>query len=59
MVWVKAGMGVMRRLELLGPNLYLTQVLQLEWVIVGGKTNVFIFEACLFVALGRSNVWNF
>ena len=35
------------------------QVLQLEWVIVGGKSDVFIFEARLFVALGESNAWHF
>ena len=45
--WVKARLGAVQRLEVLGQSLDLRQVLQLEWVIVGEKSDVFIFEAHL------------
>ena len=45
--WVKAGLGGMQRLEVLGQSLDLSQAFHLEWVIVGGKSDVFIFEASL------------
>ena len=45
--WVKAGLGGMQRLEVLRQSLDLSQAFQLEWVIVGGKSDVFIFEASL------------
>ena len=37
----------------------LRQVLQLEWVIVGGMRDVFVTEARLFVVLVGSNAWPF
>ena len=43
---VRAGLVGMWRLEVSGQSQYLRQVLQLEWVIVGGKRDVFIFEDC-------------
>ena len=43
----RAGLIGMQSLEVLGQNLDLRQVFQLEWVIVGGKSDVFIFEASL------------
>ena len=47
MGWVRVGLGAVRRLEVLKQSLDLRQALQLEWVIVGGKRDVFIFEAHL------------
>ena len=38
--WIRAVLGRMRRLEVLGQSLDLTQVFQLKWVIVGGKSDV-------------------
>ena len=40
------------------PKLGLRQVLQLEWVIIGGIRDLFIIEACLFVVLWGSNPWH-
>ena len=40
------------------PKLGLRQVLQLEWVIIGGIRDIFIIEACLFVVLWGSNPWH-
>ena len=37
--------------EWTGQSYDLRQVLQLEWVIVGGMRDTFIIEACLFVVL--------
>ena len=45
--WVRVGLGAVRRLEVLKQSLDFGQALQLEWVIVGGKRDVFIFEAHL------------
>ena len=45
--WGRVGLGAVRRLEVLKQSLDLRQALQLEWVIVGGKRDVFIFEAHL------------
>ena len=45
--WVRVGLGAVRRLEVLKQSLDLRQALQLEWVIAGGKRDVFIFEAHL------------
>ena len=47
MGWVWAGLGGMRRLKVLGQSLDLRQVFQLEWMIVGGKSDVLNFEASL------------
>ena len=45
--WVRVGLGAVWRLEILKQSLDLREVLQLERVIVGGKRDVFIFEAHL------------
>ena len=45
--WIRAVLDRMQRLEVLGQSLDLTQVFQLKWVIVGGKSDVFIFDASL------------
>ena len=37
----------MQRLKVLAKSLDLKQVFQLEWVIVGGKSNLFIYEGLL------------
>ena len=42
---VMAGLGGVCRLELLGQSRDLRQMLQLEWVIVSEKRDVFVFEA--------------
>ena len=44
---IRARLGGVRRLEVLGHASDLRQVLQFEWVIVGVKSDDFIFEACL------------
>ena len=41
--WFRAELGGVSRLEVLEKSLDLRQVLQLGWVIVGGKSDVFIF----------------
>ena len=43
---LRAGLGGVCRLEVLEQTRNLRQVLQLEWVIVSGKRDVYIFEAC-------------
>ena len=43
--WVRAGLGGVWRLKVLRQSWDLRQVLQLEWVIVGGERDVVIFEA--------------
>ena len=43
----RAGLDVVWRLEVLEQRRDLRQILQLEWVIVDGMRDVFIFEACL------------
>ena len=53
--WVKARSDGAWRLEVLGQGRDLRQVLQLEWVIVGGKRDVFIFES----RFGGSDTWHF
>ena len=45
---VRAGLIGMMRLGVLGQSLDLRQVFQLERVIVGGKSDVFIFEASVW-----------
>ena len=45
--WIRAVLDRMQRLEVSGQSLDLTQVFQLKWVIVGGKSDVFIFDASL------------
>ena len=45
--WIRASLGGVRRLEVLEQSLGLRQVIQLEWVIVGGKSGIFGFEARL------------
>ena len=57
--WVRAGLCIVWTLEVLEQSLNLRQAVWLEWVIVGGKSGAFIFEARLFVALGGSNTWYF
>ena len=47
MAWIRASLGGVRRLEVLEQSLGLRQVIQLEWVIVGGKSGIFGFEARL------------
>ena len=44
--WIRARLGV-QRLEVLRQCLDLRQVFELEWVIVGGKSDDFIFQAHL------------
>ena len=44
---IRARLGCVWRLEVLGHASDLRQVLQFEWVIVGVKSNDYIFEACL------------
>ena len=56
---VRTGLYGVWRLETLGQSSDLRQVLHLEWVIFGGKSDIFVFEASLFVALGGSNGWYF
>ena len=48
-------LGGVQRLEVLGQSLDLRQVFQLEWVIVVGKSNIFISEARLWI-LGDSSL---
>lgn len=45
--WICAGLGGVWRLKVLGESWNLRHVHQLEWVIVGGKRDVFIFEVHL------------
>ena len=47
MGWIRARLGGVGRLEVLGHILDLRQVFQLEWVIVGGQRDLFIFESGL------------
>ena len=55
---VRAGLVGVWRLEVSGQGQYLRQVLQLEWVIVRGKRDVFIFEDCFGdQKLGTSEVF--
>ena len=55
---VEAGLGGVRRPEVLGQSRDLRQVLQLEWVIVSGKRDVFILKPVLGdQTLGTSEVW--
>ena len=45
--WIRTCLSGVWRLEVLVQGLGLRQVLQLEWVTVGRKSNVFVFEAHL------------
>ena len=44
MGWIRARLGGVGRLEVLGQILDLRQVFQLEWVIVGGQRDLFILN---------------
>ena len=45
--WIRAWLDGVRRLEVLGDSLDLSQVFQLDWVIVGGNNDLIILEAHL------------
>ena len=47
MGWIRAWLDGVRRLEVLGDSLDLSQVFQLDWVIVGGNNDLIILEAHL------------
>ena len=59
MRWTELGLGWVVCGEWTDQSLDLRQVLQLEWVIVGGMRDVFIIEARFFVVIRGSNFWHF
>ena len=59
MRWTELGLGWVVCGEWTGQSSGLRQVLQLEWVIVGGMRDVFIIEDRLFIVLWGSNASHF